>query len=49
MSNLFTDYYDAWNRLDLEGVLSFLTDDIAFEDTTLGTVVDGIARMRRFV
>ena len=46
---VFAAYYSAWNSLDVEAVLSFLTDDIVFEDTTLGHSARGLDKMRRFV
>jgi ketosteroid isomerase-like protein len=49
MHEHFRAYYAAWNSLDLEAVLSFFTDDIEFEDTTLGSGARGLAKMRRFV
>ena len=49
MDDFFRAYYAAWNSLDLEAVLSFFTDDVVFEDTTLGRGAAGLAAMRRFV
>ena len=49
MSNFFADYLAAWESLDLETVMSFFTDDIEFEDTTLGHRVHGSKQMRRLV
>ncbi len=47
--NLFVDYFGAWDRLDIEAVLAFFTDDVVFEDTTLGHGANGLGQMRRFV
>jgi ketosteroid isomerase-like protein len=49
MSNFFADYLAAWESGDVEAVMAFFTDDIAFEDTTLGHGANGADQMRRFV
>jgi ketosteroid isomerase-like protein len=49
MGNYFEDYFAAWDRLDLDGVLSYFTDDIVYEDTTIKHGATGLKQMRRFV
>jgi ketosteroid isomerase-like protein len=49
VSSFFTDYFHAWDTLDLDGVLSFFTDDIVYEDTTIKHGASGMDQMRRFV
>lgn len=49
MERFFTDYFAAWESLDVERLLGWYTDDIVFEDTTLGHGATGIDQMRRFV
>jgi ketosteroid isomerase-like protein len=49
MDEFFRSYFDAWGSLDPERVIAFFTDDVSFEDTTLGHRVRGTERMRRFV
>lgn len=49
MSNFFADYLAAWDTLDVDTVMAFFTDDIEYEDTTIGHGAKGTARMRRFV
>ena len=43
---LLTEWQDAWNRHDLEGVMSLFDDDILFDDWT-GQQVRGKALLRR--
>lgn len=49
MSTFFADYLAAWGSLDVDEVMSFLSDDIVYEDTTIGHGATGEAEMRRFV
>lgn len=49
MSNFFSDYLAAWDTLDVDTVMAFFTDDIAYEDTTIGHGASGEKAMRRFV
>ena len=49
MSNFFHAYFAAWDRLDLDAVLAFFTDDVVYEDTTIGHGATGTKQMRRFV
>lgn len=49
MSNFFQDYFAAWGRLDLDGVLAFFTDDATYEDTTIKHGASGTKQLRRFV
>ena len=49
MNNYFQDYFAAWDRLDLDAVLAFFTDDVVYEDTTIKHGATGTKQMRRFV
>ena len=49
MSNFFADYLAAWETLDVGQVMAFFTDDVVYEDTTIGHGASGERRMRRFV
>jgi ketosteroid isomerase-like protein len=49
MSNFFIDYFAAWESLDVDTVLAYFTDDIAYEDTTIGHSAAGNKQMRRFI
>ncbi len=49
MSNFFQDYFAAWDRLDLDGVLGYFTDDVVYEDTTIKHGASGVKQMRKFV
>jgi hypothetical protein len=42
----FTEWIEAWNKHDLEGVLSILDDDVIFENWT-GETVTGKNSLRR--
>jgi ketosteroid isomerase-like protein len=42
-------YLDAWDRCDVEGVLSFVTDDVDFADVGAGHAFRGKEKMARFV
>ena len=48
-SNMFVDYFKAWDALDMEAVLAFFTDDIVYEDTTVKHGASGTKQMRRFI
>ncbi len=48
-SSWFERYLASWESLDVEAVLAWFTDDIEFEDTTLGHGASGIGQMRKFV
>lgn len=48
MSTWFEEYLAAWDSLDVERVLEWMTDDIVYEDTTLGEVARGTKQMRKF-
>lgn len=45
----FRSYLAAWDTLDVEVVMPYFTDDIEFEDTTVGHAAKGERQMRRFV
>ena len=49
MSTFFSDYFKAWDDLDIEAVLDYFTEDIVYEDTTINHGASGIKQMRRFV
>ena len=49
MSNFFEDYLASWDTMDVEKVMAFFTDDIVYEDTTIGHGATGERRMRRFI
>ena len=49
MSNYFADYLAAWDTLDVDTVMSYFTDDIQYEDTTIGHGAQGAKQMRGFV
>ena len=49
MSNFFADYLASWDTNDPDAVLAFFTDDIEYEDTTIGHGASGLKQMRRFV
>ena len=49
MTNFFSDYLAAWDTLDVDHVMAFFTDDIEYQDTTIGHGATGAKRMRRFV
>jgi ketosteroid isomerase-like protein len=44
----FEDYLAAWNSLDVDQVLAWMTHDIVYEDTTLGHTASGTQQMKRF-
>jgi ketosteroid isomerase-like protein len=49
VQEMWSEYFKAWDSLDLEAVLSFFTDDIVYEDTTVNHGATGAKQMRRFV
>ena len=49
MSNFFADYLHAWDTLDVDTVMAFFTDDIVYEDTTIGHGGTGEKQVRKFV
>ncbi len=49
MSDFFKNYFAAWDRLDLDGVIAFFSDDIVYEDTTIKHGATGLAQLRTFV
>jgi ketosteroid isomerase-like protein len=48
MTTWFEEYLAAWDSLDVDRVLSWMTDDIVYEDTTLGHEASGTHQMRKF-
>jgi len=49
MTSFFEDYLAAWDTLDVDKVMEFFTDDVVYEDTTVGHTATGAKQMRRFV
>jgi ketosteroid isomerase-like protein len=49
MGNFFEDYLAAWDTLDVDKVMEYFTDDIVYQDTTLGHGARNAKQMRRFV
>jgi ketosteroid isomerase-like protein len=49
MTNYFVDYFAAWESLDVDRLMGWFTDDIAYEDTTIGHGASGADQMRKFV
>jgi ketosteroid isomerase-like protein len=49
MTNLFKDYLDSWATNDVDTVVSFFTDDIVYEDTTINHGATGMKQLRRFI
>lgn len=45
----YKDYLDAWNRLDLDTIVTFVTDDVNYEDTTLGHGAQGKDQLKKFI
>jgi ketosteroid isomerase-like protein len=45
----YEEYFSRWDALDVEGVLEWVTDDVVYEDTTLGHKAEGKDQMRKFV
>jgi steroid delta-isomerase-like uncharacterized protein len=46
---MIRDWNEAWNAHEVEGVLSYFTDDIVFEDLGGTRVVRGKAKMRTWI
>jgi len=46
---LIDAYNDAWNRQDLDAVMSMHTDDTVFQNHTAGDLVEGIAAVREHI
>ena len=42
-------YADAWNAHDVGAVLALMTDDVVWNDTTLGVRAEGAAAVREFL
>jgi ketosteroid isomerase-like protein len=43
----YEEYFSRWDALDVEGVLEWVTDDVVYEDTTLGHKAEGKDQMAR--
>jgi hypothetical protein len=41
MTTWFEDYYQGWTNHDAKKVLDWMTDDVVYEDVTLGHVATG--------
>jgi len=48
MEKLFQDYIEAWNSHDLERIVSYVTDDIVFEDVAMARVMHGREELKGF-
>ena len=48
MEELFQDYIEAWNSHDLERIVSYVTDDIVFEDVAMARVMHGREELKGF-
>ena len=46
MTRMLEDYFASWNSHDIEGLLSFFTDDCLYEDVSLKRIVRGKAELR---
>jgi len=44
----FRDYIEAWNSHDLERIVSYVTDDIVFEDVAMARVMRGREELKGF-
>jgi ketosteroid isomerase-like protein len=49
MSTWYEEYLASWDSLDIDAVLAWFTDDIVYEDTTIGHSARGASQMRKFV
>lgn len=49
MSNWIEDYFESWGGTDSAKVVSFMTDDVEFEDTTMKHASSGKAKVQKFV
>ena len=49
MTNWYDEYYDAWSKGDVDTIVKWVTDDVVFEDTTMGHVSTGSHQFRKFV
>jgi ketosteroid isomerase-like protein len=43
------DYFDSWGGTDPDKVVSYMADDVEFEDTTMKHPSSGKEKVRRFV
>jgi ketosteroid isomerase-like protein len=49
MTTWYERYLSAWDSMDVDAVLEWMTDDVYFEDTTARYSATGRDEMRRFV
>jgi uncharacterized protein (TIGR02246 family) len=49
MASWYDEYYDAWSKGDVDAIVKWVTDDIVFEDVTMGHVSRGRDQYRKFV
>ena len=49
MATWYKEYLDSWATNDVEAVASWFTEDIVYEDTTLGHIATGPAEIRQFI
>ena len=49
MATWIEDYLGAWGGTDVEKVVEWMTDDVDFEDVTMGHRNQGKDKVRRFV
>lgn len=49
MTTWIDRYFAAWTAGDVEGVISWMTEDVHFEDVGAGHVSEGRDAVRRFV
>jgi ketosteroid isomerase-like protein len=49
MTTWYEQYLSSWDAYDIDKVLAWFTDDVLYEDTTIGHGAEGIGRMRKFV
>ena len=49
MSSWYEDYMAAWGGGDAEALAAWFSDDVVYEDTTIGHQASGIEAMRGFI
>jgi len=49
LEKMYRNLYEAWNTHDIEKILAYLTDDIAYEDMVAARVMHGKAELRIFI
>lgn len=45
---MIKDYYGAWNSHDVDGILSYFTDDCVYEDLAFGVINHGKKELKDF-